>query len=190
MCVCVSVCVCACLCEKERVCVCVRVCVRKRECVCVCVFVWERECVCESVCMSACVWDCVCVRVCVRERVCVCVWACVCVCVRACVCVCGTVGVVDAGERQTLRCCDNHSCSLFVQFFHSFFIEKWDWCCLSSFIECGDEDQICLSFASSCFPIFIKSAVHGCSERFRKKSLLRFPCIFRCWEQGNLLRAP
>jgi len=50
----------------------------------------------------------VCVRVCVCARVRVCVRA------RMRVCVCGTVGVVDAGERQTLRCCDNHSCSLFV----------------------------------------------------------------------------
>jgi len=78
--------------------------------------------VCVRVCVGVHACVCVCVRVCVR--VCVCVRACVCVCVRACVCVCGTVGDVDAGERQTLRCCDYHSCSLFVQFFHSFSIEK------------------------------------------------------------------
>ncbi len=55
--------------------------------------------------------------------------------------------------------------------------------------------EICLSFGSSCFTIFIENAVHGCSEseRFWTKpgnGGPRFPRIFRCCEQGNLFRAP
>ncbi len=52
--------------------------------------------------------------------------------------------------------------------------------------------EICLSFGSSCFPIFIENAVHGCSEseRFWKEAGNGAATIFRRCEQGNLFRAP
>ncbi len=55
--------------------------------------------------------------------------------------------------------------------------------------------EICLSFGSSCFTIFIENVLHGCSEseHFGEKVEMaqpRFSHIFRRCEQGNLFRAP